>query len=392
MLRKEFTFLLVAAFLVFGCGVPETRAAVSSKDIVDTAVGAGSFKTLVAAVKKAGLVETLKGPGPFTVFAPTDEAFAKLPKDTLASLLKPENKKKLVEILTFHVVAGHVTAADVQRLPFADTVQGTSLLFAKTPTGVTVDGAKVLKADVPATNGVIHVIDGVLLPKDLAETAARAGQFQTLLAAAKAADLAGALKKPGANLTVFAPTDKAFTALPAGTVEDLLRPANRDRLASILKYHILPRRLLLKQEAVKTLQGGSLQILPSGPVKVEQSNIVVADIKATNGVIHVIDSVLIPTLPEPTPLRKAMGVIELAIERGIPLFNSGKADACAAIYEVTAKSLLVGYGAALTDANRTRLRKALADMHKDHGSRAQAWTLRYALDDVYRSLRSREGK
>ena len=116
MLRKDLSFalVLVAVFLALGCGVPETRAAVPSKDIVDTAVGAGSFKTLVAAVKKAGLVETLKGPGPFTVFAPTDEAFARLPKDTLASLLKPENKKKLAEILTFHVVPGHVTAADVQ--------------------------------------------------------------------------------------------------------------------------------------------------------------------------------------------------------------------------------------------------------------------------------------
>ena len=106
--------------------------------------------------------------------------------------------------------------------------------------------------------------------------------------------------------------------------------------------------------------------------------------------IHVIDSVLIPALPEPTPRRKAMSVIELAIERGVPLFNAGETDACAAIYEITASSLLNGHQDALTDADRARLKRALEDMHNDHGSRAQAWTLRYALDDVYRSLRSRE--
>jgi transforming growth factor-beta-induced protein len=368
----------------------ETDSTAGSKDIVDIAASAGSFKTLVAAVSKAGLVETLKGPGPFTVFAPTDAAFAKLPEGTLESLLKPENKEKLIEILTFHVVSGRLTAADVRKLPVADTVQGTSLLFAQGPIGVTVDGVSVVQADVLATNGVIHVIDRVLLPKDLVKTAKQAGQFNTLLAAAKAVGLVDALKKPDANLTVFAPTDQAFEMLPAGTVEDLLRPANRERLAAILKYHILPSRLLFTQDGLKTLQGDALQVRPVGKVKVEQANIVATDIKATNGVIHVIDSVLIPALPEPTARRKAMSMIELAIERGVPLFNAGKTDECAVIYEITAKSLLGGHRDALSDADRARLKKALVAMHSDHGSRAQAWTLRYALDDVYRNLRSRE--
>ena len=370
--------------------VPPTDNSAGPRDIVDTAIAAGSFKTLVGAVAKAGLVQTLKGPGPFTVFAPTDEAFAKLPEGTLESLLEAENNKKLVEILKFHVVSGRLTATDVQGLPVADTVQGTSLLLASTETGVTVDGASVLKADILATNGVIHVIDRVLLPKDIVETATQAGQFNTLLAAAEAAGLAEVLKKPDADLTIFAPTDEAFKALPAGTVEDLLRPANRSRLAAVLKYHVLPSRLLLEQDGVKTLQGGTVQIRPVGAVKVEQANIIVADIKATNGVIHVIDSVLLPSLPEPTARRKAMSVIELAIERGVPLFNAGKTDASAAVYEITAKSLLNGHRDALSDADRARLKKALEAMHNDHGSRAQAWTLRYALDDVYRSLRSRE--
>ncbi|MGV3754336.1 MAG: fasciclin domain-containing protein [Verrucomicrobiota bacterium] len=128
------------------------------------ASGAGSFKTLVAAVKAAGLVETLQGKGPFTVFAPTDEAFAKLPAGTVESLLKPENKEKLVAILTYHVVPGKVMAADVKTMK-AKTVNGKELSIQVEGGAVTVDAAKVVKTDVAASNGVIHVIDTVVLPK-----------------------------------------------------------------------------------------------------------------------------------------------------------------------------------------------------------------------------------
>jgi len=134
-------------------------------DIVDTAVSAGSFKTLAAALQAAGLVETLKGKGPFTVFAPTDEAFAKLPPGTVEALLKPENKAKLVGILTYHVVAGNVKAADVVKLKSAETVQGQSVAIDAT-NGVKINGANVVKADIDCGNGVIHVIDTVLLPKE----------------------------------------------------------------------------------------------------------------------------------------------------------------------------------------------------------------------------------
>jgi uncharacterized surface protein with fasciclin (FAS1) repeats len=136
----------------------------SAADIVDTAV-AGGFTTLVTAVKAAGLVETLKGPGPFTVFAPTDAAFAKLPPGTLESLLKPENKAKLQSILTYHVVAGKVMAADVVKLKSAKTVEGESITIMTMNGGVMVDKADVTKADIVCSNGVIHVIDTVLLPK-----------------------------------------------------------------------------------------------------------------------------------------------------------------------------------------------------------------------------------
>jgi len=135
-----------------------------TKDIVDTAVSAGSFKTLTTALAAAGLVETLKGKGPFTVFAPTDEAFAKLPAGTLESLLKPANKQKLTGILTYHVVAGNVKAADVVKLSSAKTLNG-KLVTIKTVGGkVLINGATVVKADIAATNGTIHVIDTVLMP------------------------------------------------------------------------------------------------------------------------------------------------------------------------------------------------------------------------------------
>ena len=145
---------------------PETmQVAAMKKDIVDTAVGAGSFTTLVAAVQAAGLVDTLKGDGPFTVFAPTDEAFAKLPAGTVESLLKPENKDKLVQILTYHVVPGEVTSAALagKQLSVA-TVEGSEVAVNGMGSGVTVDGANVVSADIMASNGVIHVIDTVILP------------------------------------------------------------------------------------------------------------------------------------------------------------------------------------------------------------------------------------
>jgi uncharacterized surface protein with fasciclin (FAS1) repeats len=142
-----------------------TPAHAQAKDIVDTAVAAGSFKTLAQALQAADLVTTLKGTGPFTVFAPTDEAFARLPAGTLDTLLKPENKDQLRRILTYHVVPGKVLAADVLKMRSAKAVSGDTITIAA-QNGVTVDNARVVKTDIAAANGVIHVIDAVILPKD----------------------------------------------------------------------------------------------------------------------------------------------------------------------------------------------------------------------------------
>jgi uncharacterized surface protein with fasciclin (FAS1) repeats len=155
--------LAAVAVLVPFSAAPRVQA--QTKDIVDTAVAAGSFKTLAAALEAAGLVETLKGKGPFTVFAPTDAAFAKLPAGTVEDLLKPENKQKLTQVLTYHVVPGKVMAADVVKLKDAKTVNGKSVQIKVAGGTVMVDGATVTKTDIGASNGVIHVIDSVILPK-----------------------------------------------------------------------------------------------------------------------------------------------------------------------------------------------------------------------------------
>lgn len=146
------------------CGASASTAVPAKADIVDSAVAAGQFNTLVAAVKAAGLVDTLKGEGPFTVFAPSDEAFAKLPAGTVEDLLKPENRDQLVAILTYHVVSGKVSAADVVKLSEAASLQGSALAISVEGASVRINGANVLKTDIETSNGLIHVIDAVLLP------------------------------------------------------------------------------------------------------------------------------------------------------------------------------------------------------------------------------------
>jgi uncharacterized surface protein with fasciclin (FAS1) repeats len=285
-------------------GNPVTTVAYKKEtkmDIVDTAVKAGSFKTLAAALKAAGLVDTLKGKGPFTVFAPTDEAFEKLPSGTVETLLIPENKDKLIAILTYHVVAGNVKAADVVKLKSAKTAQGSDVKITVADGKVMVNDANVVKTDIACGNGVIHVIDTVLLPKesqsDIVDTAVKAGSFKTLVAAVKAAGLVDTLKGKG-PFTVFAPTDEAFAKLPAGTVETLLKPENKDKLVAILTYHVVAGNVkaadVVKLKSAETLLGQTVAIDATDGVNINNANVVKADIDCGNGVIHVIDTVLLP--------------------------------------------------------------------------------------------------
>ena len=251
-----------------------TAAPATAPTIVGAAAASKDFSTLVAAVKAAGLVETLSGDGPFTVFAPTDAAFGKLPKGTVAELLKPENRGKLTDILKYHVVAGNVPASEAVKLSAAKTVLGKSLPLKVVDGGLTVGGAKVVKADLACSNGVIHVIDSVLLPptdeaaaaepaaKDIVDTAIGAEGFSTLVAAVKAAGLVDTLKGEG-PFTVFAPTDAAFAKLPKETLAGLLKPEAKADLTKILTYHVVPGKVMaadvVKLKSAKTAAGAGLR-------------------------------------------------------------------------------------------------------------------------------------
>lgn len=290
-----------------GCNYDsKAKVAKTQADIVDTAVKAGQFNTLVAAVKAAGLVDTLKSDGPFTVFAPTDAAFAKLPHGTLEMLLKPENKGLLTAILTYHVVPGNVPAAKAVKLSNAVTANGQQIDLkyhkgSQCGSGtLTIDGARVVKADIHTSNGVIHVIDSVIMPStsDIVATAVEAGSFKTLAAALNAAGLVEALQGHG-PFTVFAPSDDAFAKLPEGTVDSLLKPENRGQLTAILKHHVVSGRIFASHvtdgATVETLNGTTLTAdVGHHGVKIGNAKVVSTDIDASNGVIHVIDSVLLP--------------------------------------------------------------------------------------------------
>ncbi len=263
--------------------------------IVDIAVADGRFTTLVAAVQAAGLVETLSSEGPFTVFAPTDDAFAKLPEGTVESLLA--DPEALANILLYHVVPGKVMAADVVNVEYALSAQGAPIDVMVKDGNVFVNDAQVIIPDIAASNGVIHVIDTVILPPaDIVDTAIADGRFTTLVAAVQAAGLVDALKADG-PLTVFAPTDDAFSKLPEGTVEALL--ADPEALANILLYHVVDGRMMASEvvgmEKVVALQGKSAVISQDmGKVMIDNAEIVITDILTSNGVIHVIDSVILP--------------------------------------------------------------------------------------------------
>lgn len=332
-----------------------TSAAAGEKNIVETAVAAGHFKTLVKAVEAAGLAETLSASGPFTVFAPTDEAFGKLPEGALDSLLK--NPDALRSVLLVHVVPAKVLAADVAQLKSAKTALGQSIAIDASK-GVRVETANVVRVDIAATNGVIHVIDSVIMPRnDLIEAARSAGTFKTLLKAIEAADLTETLRGDG-PFTVFAPTDEAFGKLPKETLESLLN--DKKKLAAILTYHVVPGKVtaeqVVKLTTAPTVQGQRLKIAASNGVVVDNAKVLTTDVPATNGVIHVIDAVLLP------PDLK-LGFAADAVKRGLraethhgaPLVRYRNVAACAPLRDDAASPGSAPEIPEIKDAPRERL-------------------------------------
>ena len=221
-------------------------------------------------------------------------------------------------------------------------------------------------------------------PKDIVDTAVGAGTFSTLAAALTAADLVETLKGEG-PFTVFAPTDEAFARLPAGTVRRLLRPENRKQLVAVLTHHVVAGRVELGTQSLASLEGSALSVAGQG-LTVNGAKVLKPNIVASNGIIHVIDKVLVPTLPQPDLADVARSLIELAVSRGAPLFNKGRLESCAAIYEVTARALLAMGDSVLGQAERETLGKALDEVADSDDARANAWTLRRALDSAFRSL------
>ena len=285
--------LLVSISLLLLFVLSTTFAFAQHKTIVETAIEAGSFTTLVKAVQEAGLVEALSAPGPLTVFAPTDEAFAEIPSETLNALL--QDKEKLTSVLTYHVVAGNLLGAQVVRKNSIITLQG-GAMSVDVSDGIKVDDANIIETDIRASNGRIHVIDKVLMPKNIVETAVGAGIFNTLVTAVQEAGLVDVLSGPG-PFTVFAPTDSAFAKVPASVLNDLL--ADKEQLAQVLTYHVVPGKFMAEDvvamDKIKTVQGSEITVnYDCSGVMVDNAMVVNTDIVTSNGVIHVIDAVILP--------------------------------------------------------------------------------------------------
>jgi transforming growth factor-beta-induced protein len=285
-------------------------------NIVEIAVADGRFTTLVTAVTAAGLAEALQGEGPFTVFAPTDDAFAALPAGTIEALLA--DIPTLTDILLYHVVSGAVFAADVVTLDSATTLLDEDVTITVDNGAVFINDAQVIITDIEASNGVIHVIDAVLLPSfedaelpNIVEIAVADGRFTTLVTAVTEAGLAEALQGEG-PFTVFAPTDDAFAALPDGTVEALL--ADIPTLTDILFYHVIAGAAVFAEEVVELSYAETALGFPvivtvtDDGVFINDAQVIITDIEASNGVIHVIDAVILPPTTD---------IVETAVEAGV---------------------------------------------------------------------------
>jgi transforming growth factor-beta-induced protein len=324
-------------------GIPATGKGSLKGMAQDPAATAASnnpqLTTLVAAVKAAGLVDTLNGPGPFTIFAPANSAFAKLPAGTVETLVKKENIPTLSSILTYHVIGGKkLSSKDLAKMSSLKTVNGETLKVKASGKKITINGStNVVLADVQVANGTVFIVDSVLMPakpapaavaatpiateadaasvgvpatgkgslagmaQDPAATAASNNPaLTTLVAAVKAAGLVDTLNGPG-PFTIFAPINSAFDKLPAGTVETLVKPENKDKLTSILTYHVIAGKKLssadlAKMASLTTINGKELKIAVSGKTVTINGQVktVLADVQVANGTVFLIDSVLLP--------------------------------------------------------------------------------------------------
>jgi uncharacterized surface protein with fasciclin (FAS1) repeats len=394
-----------------------TAAAGSDDDGLAAVAGRAGLKKLLACVGASGLALP---EGPVTILAPTDAAFDALPAGVVESLLRPENKAKLRTILMQHVAEGRLGSAELLNQRSLSTLAGQQLAvdFARQQVG----GASFVATDVPFDGGLVHVIDKVLLPesRSIVELAVASDQLKTLVAAVKAAGLVDQLGAENGPWTVFAPVDSAFAKLPKATLEQLLQPANRAALAGILGLHVVPGRIaareLLQKQKLTTLMGAPIAArLVAGKLTIGGAGLVATDVQAGNGVIHLIDTVITESLGgaasganararsgnganEGDVLPGLRAIYELAVDRGVPLFNRGEVEGCAAVYEVAVQSALRLTRGRVQPELLTELENAARKAATIEDARARAWAYRRAMDEAYQAAerlveaRARNGK
>ncbi len=394
----QLDFDFVRAMTPEGSGPPT-----ASPKLATVAKDAG-LTTLLSLVEASGL--QLPADGRVTIFAPTNKAFEAIPAEKVKFLTSEQGKPTLRAILKNHILPTAVDSGSLLQRRGVVALSGQSL--AVDGAALTVAGASLLKADVVFDRGIVHVIDRIMMPetRSVAEVVGEEPRLSTLLKAVTAAGLATQLGVDNEGpWTLLAPSNEAFEALGEPAIKALL--ADPAQLASVLSAHVIPSRIrrsdMIAQGTARTLLGRDAVTfaLVGGKVTAAGAGIITADIEASNGVIHIIDRVIVPgpsssrNIPADgtnASISGVMGLVELAIERGVPIFNDGKPEACAAIYEVTLIALVDLAREPVGNDGVERLRLALAEGEAEKDAGKRAWIFRRAMDRVYQDAKLRSAR
>ncbi len=379
-------------------GAESSPAPSQGNDLATVARSAG-LTTLLDLVAAAEL--DLPADQQVTIFAPTNEAFAALPRETVEALLAPEGRDTLRAILTYHVAGAQASSADLFQRSTIDSLNGQRL---SVNPDFTIADANLVATDVEFDGGIVHVIDAVLMPEldAIGKLLTAVDDLSTLEAAVTAAGLTDQLSAENGPWTVFAPVNSAFAALPEGTLDSLLQTENRSQLIEILGLHVVPGRVyaneMLASRSARTYFGNPVSFaITNGKLSVDNATIVKVDIETANGVVHLIDSVILPTNESTQTFtaeasEQGVRLLELAISRGAPLFNKGQVAACAALYEITIEALVTLANDELGSNVTDRLQLALAEAETEDDARERAWIFRRAIDDTYPTLLAQSGR
>ena len=383
--------------------IQEIASTSNSDNSLGAVADAAGLSTLMKLVSLSGI--ELPESEKVTIFAPSDTAFAKLPQETVEFLISPEGKDTLQSILSYHIVSGETRSNDLLNKRSLLTLNGQDL-DVQLDGGLSVSDAGILIVDVPFDGGIVHVIDSVLIPesKSILEIAIQTNDLSTLTAAVTAAGIGDQLDSENGPWTVFAPVNSAFTSLPDGVVEDLLEQGNRTQLIDLLGLHVVPGRIssneLLTKKRARSYFGNKIEFsIENGQLLVESARIIASDIQASNGVVHLIDRVITPIKPDtpnqttPTTSQRnqeAVRIYELAVKRGVALFNDGQREACAFVYEIAIESMIALGSNSLDSRGVERLVMGLAEAESNNDWAERAWIYRRALDGAYERFRDQD--